>query len=314
MTDRMRMLAVVIGVAALAVAGCEDRAGARSAGGKPRIVATTTMVGDLVAQIAGDRVDLVVMMPAGTDPHTYKPTTKDLGDVARADRIFYNGLHLEGKMVDLFEEKLKGRAVAVSKDIPPARLRPWKEGEGGAHDPHVWFDVTLWMEAARTVKAALGAVDPPNAAHYQQRLDALLARLTELDKYVTEQVRQIPPERRVLITSHDAFNYYGQKYGIEVRGLQGISTEGEASIGSIMEAVQFIVRRKIPAVFVESSVNPKTVQRVQADCKARGVDVKIGGELYSDAMGKPGEHAGYAVETYDGMVRYNTDLIVRSLK
>ena len=304
---------LMLGLACLA--GCDSGGGASpSSGGKPRVVATTTMIGDLVAQVAGDRVELTVIMPAGTDPHTYKPTTKDLGDVKKARRVFYNGLHLEGKMVDLFEDKMKDTAVAVTRDVPVDRLRSWKEGEGGAHDPHVWFDVTLWMRAARTVKDVLAEVDPSGAAHYDARLNELLARLEKLDADVKAAVATIPAERRVLITSHDAFNYYGQRYGVEVRGLQGISTETEAGLANIQEAVRFITARRIPAVFVETSVNPQTIRRVQADCRAAGFDVKIGGELYSDAMGKPGEHAGYAVETYEGMIRYNTDLLVGALK
>ena len=160
----------------------------------------------------------------------------------------------------------------------------------------------------------MAEVDPANAAEYESRLAALAARLEKLDADVKAAIAGIPKERRVLITSHDAFNYYGQRYDIEVRGLQGISTETEAGLANIEEAVRFITSRKIPAIFVESSVNPQTIRRVQADCKAAGFDVKIGGELYSDAMGTPGERAGYAVETYEGMIRYNTDLLVNSLK
>jgi manganese/zinc/iron transport system substrate-binding protein len=259
-------------------------------------------------------VDLTVIMPPGTDPHTYKPTTKDLGDVKRATRVFYNGLHLEGKMVELFEEKLKETATAVTDGIAREKLLPWKAGEGGTYDPHVWFDVSLWTEAGRVVKDRLAADDPANAAFYGERYTAFVARMEALDQYAKERVASIPEGKNVLITSHDAFNYYGRRYGVEVRGLQGISTETEAGLANIQEAVRFIVERKIPAVFVESSVNPQTIRRVQADCRAAGFDVQIGGEMYSDAMGKPGEHAGYAVETYEGMIRYNTDLLVKALR
>ncbi|HSI35685.1 MAG TPA: zinc ABC transporter substrate-binding protein [Tepidisphaeraceae bacterium] len=309
----MRYLPLLIIPALLAA--CDSKPGAVSASGKPKVVATTTMIGDLVAQIGGDKVDLTVVMPAGTDPHTYKPKTKDLGDIAGASRVFYNGLHLEGKMVELFEEKMKGKAIAVTSGLDHGKdLIPWKDGDAGAHDPHVWFDVTLWARAGQLVKDTLVKDDPANAAHYEQRYTAFAARMDALDKYVKDAVASIAAERRVLITSHDAFSYFGRRYGVDVRGLQGISTETEAGLSNVREAVQFIVARKIPAIFVESSVNPQTINRVQADCKAAGWDVKIGGELYSDAMGAPGEHAGYAVETYDGMVRYNTDLLVKGLK
>jgi len=300
----------------LLITACDSKPGAGpSASGKPKVVATTTMIGDLVAQIAGDKVDLTVIMPAGTDPHTYKPKTKDLGDIAGASRVFYNGLHLEGKMVELFEQKMKDKAIAVTSSLDHSKeLIPWKEGDGGAHDPHVWFDVTLWARAGQLVKDTLVKDDPANAAHYEQRYKDFATRMEALDKYVKDAVTSIPADRRVLITSHDAFSYFGRRYGVDVRGLQGISTETEAGLSNVREAVQFIVAKKIPAIFVESSVNPQTINRVQADCKAAGWDVKIGGEMYSDAMGAPGEHAGYAVETYDGMVRYNTDLLVKGLK
>jgi hypothetical protein len=162
-----------------------------------------------VAQIGGDKVDLTVIMPPGTDPHTYKPTTKDLGDVKRAKRVFYNGLHLEGKMVELFEEKLKESATAVTDGIAREKLLPWKAGEGGTYDPHVWFDVTLWTEAGRVVKDKLAADDPANAAFYAERYTAFVARMEALDQYAKERVASIPAGKNVLITSHDAFNYYG---------------------------------------------------------------------------------------------------------
>ena len=305
---------VLLDLAVALLAGCDKSGSSPAGGGKPKVVATTTMIGDLVKQVAGDKVDLAVLMPAGTDPHTYKPTTKDLADVSRATLVFYNGLHLEGKMVELFEEKMKKTAVAVTRDIPKDQLLGWQEGEGGAYDPHVWFDPTLWKAAARTVRDELARIDPGNTAHYDAKLGDLTSRLDQLDAYILESLNKIPAGRKVLITSHDAFNYYGRRYKLEVRGLQGISTETEAGLANIQEAVRFILARKIPAIFVESSVNPATIKRVQADCKSAGLDVKIPSELYSDAMGNPGEHAGYAVETYEGMLRYNTDTIANALK
>jgi manganese/zinc/iron transport system substrate-binding protein len=275
------------------------------------------MIGDLVRQVGGDRVQLSVVMPPGTDPHTYKPSPGDVAQLRGADVIFYNGLHLEGTMVDLFEDpkKLGGKSVAVTKDIPHDKLLGWGDsGGGGAHDPHVWFDVRLWAQAAKVVADELAAKDPAHADEYRRRGAELDARLTALDAYAREQLAGVPKERRVLITSHDAYNYFGKAYDIEVRGLQGISTESEAGIQAVNAAVDFIIKAKIPAIFVESSVSPKTIERVREDCRGRGWDVRIGGELYSDAMGKPGEHAGYAVETYDGMVRYNVDTIVKALK
>jgi manganese/zinc/iron transport system substrate-binding protein len=252
-------------------------------------------------------------MPAGVDPHTFKPSTEDMGSLSRADLVLYNGLHLEGKMVELFEEKLKDRAVAVTHGAPEERLLAWQQGQGGAHDPHLWFDASLWTYAAQSTADALARLDPPNAAAYQERASGVKAQLQALHDWAAAELSKIPDQQRVLVTSHDAYNYFGRAYEVDVRGLQGISTETEAGIRDIQSAVDFIVARKIPAIFVESSVSHKTIERVQADCRARGFDVKIGGELYSDAMGAPGEHPPYAVDTYEGMFRYNVDTIVKAL-
>lgn len=300
-------------------AGC-DAAGGSGAGAaadgskKLRVVATTTMIGDLVSRVGGDRIDLTVIMGAGVDPHTFKPSPADFAALAKADLAFYNGLHLEGKMVETFEGKLRDKSVAVAEAVPTDRLLSWQEGQGGAHDPHVWFDVSLWSLAADAVRDALVRVDPAGADGYRQRAAALSSSLAALHEEARTKLASIPAERRVLITSHDAYSYFGKAYAVDVRGLQGISTETEAGIQGINGAVDFILQRKIPAIFVESSVSPKTIERVQADCKARGFDVRIGGELFSDAMGQPGQHPGYAVETYEGMVRYNVDTIVNALK
>lgn len=296
--------------------GCSEASSSQStsSAAKPRIVATTTMIGDLVRQIGGEQVDLQVIMPAGVDPHTFKPSTGDLGAISRATLVFYNGLHLEGKMVELFEHQIKDRAVAITRDVKHDQLLAWSQGESGAHDPHIWFDARLWAIAAQTVGAELARIDAKNASPYQQRAQQVVADLTKLHDEMKSKLATIPKEKRVLITSHDAYSYFGRAYDVEVRGLQGISTETEAGLSNIQSAVDFIIARKIPAIFVESSVSHKTIERVQADCKARGFNVAIGGELYSDAMGAPGEHAGYAVETYDGMFRYNVDTIVKALR
>src|SRR5688500_2744059 len=278
-----------VGLLASLALSC-DRGAAETSGdgGKMRVVATTSMIGDLVARIGGDRVDLKVIMGAGVDPHTFKPSPSDFADLARGKLCFYNGLHLEGKMVETFEHKLKDKSVAVAETIPTEKLLPWQAGQGGAYDPHVWFDVSLWAKAAEAVRDALVKHDPAGAEAYNRRAGELIASLNALHAEVTQQIASIPKERRVLITSHDAYNYFHKAYDIEVRGLQGISTETEAGIQAINGAVDYIMAKKIPAVFVESSVSPKTIERVQADCRARGFDVKIGGELFSDAMGSPG--------------------------
>ena len=316
---RAAVLCVLALAGVLATSGCDSAGGgsdSTSGDGskKLNVVATTTMVGDLVRRVGGDRVELTVLMGAGVDPHTFKPSPADFATLARADLAFYNGLHLEGKMNDTFEGRLKDKSVAVAEAVPKEKLLGWEEGQQGAYDPHVWFDVSLWALAAEAVRDALVRRDPAGAEGYKQRAAELATSLAALHEAARTKLATIPKERRVLITSHDAYGYFGNAYDIEVRGLQGISTESEAGIQGINGAVDFIIQRKIPAVFVESSVSPKTIERVQADCRARGFEVKIGGELFSDAMGAPGQHPPYAVETYEGMVRYNVDTIVAALK
>lgn len=307
-------IAALLGIGGLVgLAGCDSAARSGNATGKRRVVATTMMIGDLVRQIGGEQVELKTIMGPAVDPHTYKPSPSDFASLKNADLIFYNGLHLEGKMVDLLEERLSGRAVVVTRDIPRQTLLAWKAGQTGAHDPHVWFDVSLWMQAARTVGQELARVDPEHAAEYQQRLARLLEEMEALDQEIRRQVQKVSTAKRVVITSHDAFSYFGRAYGFDVRGIQGISTETEAGLLGIQGAVDFIVKNRIPAIFIESSVSPKAIERVRDDCRARGFEVRIGGELFSDAMGTPGQHPPFPVETYVGMMRYNVNTIVQAL-
>jgi manganese/zinc/iron transport system substrate-binding protein len=319
---RLALLSIGLVVAAFVAGGCDERSsggggGGASApaasGGKLRVAATTTMIGDIARRIGGDRVELKVIMGPGVDPHTFKPAPGDIAELRRAQLVLYNGLHLEGKMVQVFEDTLKDKSVAVGEAIPEGRLLSWTQGGGGAHDPHVWFDVQLWSLAAQKICDALAEKDAAGADDYRRRAAELTQGLQSLDQYARQKLATVPKDKRVLVTSHDAYGYFGKAYDVEVRGLQGISTETEAGIQAINSAVDFILQRKIPAVFVESSVSHKTIERVQADCKARGFNVAIGGELYSDAMGQPGEHPGYEVHTYEGMVRYNVDTIVKAL-
>ena len=305
------LLLLLICSVTLLLAGC-DRSSV-SGGGKPRVVATTMMIGDLVRQIAGDKVELRVLFGPTVDPHTYKPSTADFEDLKKATLVLYNGLHLEGKMVEQFEERLKDKAVPIVRDMAKERLLPWAEGETGAYDPHVWFDVSLWSEAANVVAGEMARVDPPNAEHYKQNGEKVRDSMRQLHEYVLQRANSVPKEQRVLITSHDAFNYFGKAYGFDVRGLQGISTETEAGSANIQAAVDFIVQRKIPAIFVESSVPRATIERVKNDVASRGLSVVIGGELFSDAMGTADEHPGYRADTYEGMIRYNIDTIANAL-
>jgi len=296
------------------LAGCGPAVPAQAAaddlaGRKIRAVATTGMVADLVRNVGGERLEVVALMGPGVDPHLYKASERTVIALASADVIFYNGLHLEAQMAEVFE-KMGGRirTAAVADGIDPARLASPPEF-AGSYDPHVWFDVSLWMEAARQVEKVLSDLDPAHRELYRANAAAYLEELVGLHAYVQAQAERIPPERRVLITAHDAFNYFGRAYGFEVRGLQGISTASEAGTADVQALADFIARRRIPAIFVESSVSPRAVEAVQAAVRARGFEVQIGGQLFSDAMGDPGTPEG----TYPGMVRHNIDTLVRAL-
>jgi manganese/zinc/iron transport system substrate-binding protein len=301
-------------VAALSLAGCGKQAAGRvdpNLGEREiRVVTTTGMVTDIIEHVGGDRVHVEGLMGPGVDPHLYKATEGDVIRLADADVVFYNGLHLEAKLAEVFE-RMGGRVrtVAVTNGMPRERLIA-SAAFGAAYDPHVWFDVRLWMDGARQARDALAALDPAHAAEYRANARRYLADLAALDRYVRRRVEEVPQERRVIITAHDAFNYFGRAYGFEVRGLQGISTVTEAGTGDVQDLAEFIVDRRIPSIFVESSVSPRMIQAVEEAVRARDFDVGIGGSLFSDAMGDPGTPAG----TYVGMVRHNVDTIVDGLK
>jgi len=274
-----------------------------------RVVTTIGMITDIVRNVGGERVQVTGLMGPGVDPHLYKASEGDVTRMAEADVVFYNGLHLEAKMGEVFE-KMGGRVktVAVTQDIDPSDLLAPPEFKG-AYDPHVWFDVTFWMKAVERVRDTLIEMDPDHADLYRSNAESYLAELNELHDYVKAQAARLPEDQRVLITAHDAFNYFGQAYDFEVRGLQGISTAAEAGTADVQDLADFIVERRIPAIFVESSVPPRTIEAVQAAVRAQGFEVQIGGELFSDAMGNPDTEEG----TYVGMVRHNINTIVNSL-
>jgi manganese/zinc/iron transport system substrate-binding protein len=275
------------------------------------VVATTTIVADLVKSVGGGDVDVVSLMGAGVDPHVYKPSAGDVRRMAAADIVFYSGLHLEGKMGDVLE-KLNGRGVrtvAVADCIPEDRLIETSAFGAGGHDPHVWFDVALWRSAIDCVEEGLAEVDPVHLDDYRSRADVLAAELKALDLEITERLAAIPPGRRVLVTAHDAFAYFGRAYGLEVRGLLGVSTASEAGAADVTALAKYIAERKIPAVFVETSVSPRTIEALREAVASRGFEVARGGSLYSDALGSPGTPA----ETYAGTVRANVETIVSAL-
>ena len=297
-------------IAVLVYTGCDPKAQPNaSKDGKLRVVTTIGMITDIVKNVGGDRLEVTGLMGPGVDPHLYKASAGDVQRLTSAQLIFYNGLHLESKMADILA-KMSGntKTVAVTDVVDRSLLLKPPEFEG-QYDPHLWFDVTLWMKAVGTVRDTLSEFDSDNTLTYWSNAERYLAKLAELHEYVKVQAARVPPEQRVLVTAHDAFNYFGKAYGFEVRGLQGISTVTEAGIADVQELATFIADRRIPAIFVESSVSPRSLEAVKAAVKSKGFDVKIGGELFSDAMGNEGTPEG----TYIGMVRHNVDTIVTAL-
>ena len=280
-----------------------------------QVVTTTTMVGDLVQQVGGDRVAITGLMGPGVDPHLYKPTASDVTKLQKAQAVFYNGLMLEGRMADLFTRLARtGKKVfAVTETIPEARLLAPAEFEGH-WDPHVWGDASMWSLCVDAVVKGLSECDPAGKADYAQRGAAYKAEMAKLHEWAIKRVAELPAERRILITSHDAFNYLGRAYGFQVVGVQGVSTVTEAGLADIAKVVDFIKQKGVKAIFVESSVPRAAIERIGKDSGA-----KIGGELFSDAMGTPGTKATVAGETYDegtytGMLKHNINSAVEALK
>ncbi len=308
-------------IALLSIAGCSrgkpaapaDRAGGqtfRHADAYPiRVLATVGMVADVVRAVGGPQVKVTQLLGAGVDPHTYKPTRDDTAAVINSNILFYNGLMLEGKMAAVFEEaRAKRPAIALAESLPiDQRLGG---GEGSAHaDPHVWMDVSQWRATATAVADALSQFDPTHAEDYWERAKAWQAELGELHEYCKTSIATIPETARVVVTSHDAFQYFGRAYGVEVQGIQGISTESEAGLQRINELVEMLVTRKVPAVFCESSVSEKSIAAVVEGAAARGHTVQLLGPLFSDAMGIEGTWEG----SYCGMLDHNATLITRGL-
>jgi manganese/zinc/iron transport system substrate-binding protein len=299
-------LLVVLGV----VSGVVGNAASKPLPANYTIVTTCGMVTDIVREVAGNKAKVVGLMGEGVDPHLYKPTRDDVAKILQADVLFYSGLMLEGRMTDTFlKVARKGTPVFAVTELLDEKFLLEPEEFQGHTDPHVWMDVAGWSAAVKVVARSLGEVDAVNAAYYRQNSERYLAELAKLDAYAKQVLATIPQEHRVLITAHDAFNYFGRAYGIEVRGIQGISTESEAGVADINKLVDFLVARKIPAIFVESSVSDKNIKALIEGCKSRGHAVRIGGQLFSDAMGKPGTYEG----TYIGMIDHNVTTIARAL-
>jgi manganese/zinc/iron transport system substrate-binding protein len=266
------------------------------------------MVGDVVRNVAGNHLEVGVIMGEGSDPHLFENTPAVARDLDGAKIVFASGLHLEGKLTDLLRSMGRKKPVYfLGEKIDQSQVL---DDPRGTHDPHIWFDVNLWSQTTDVVRDALSEYDPAHKDDYWANAKDYKQRLEKLHKYAEDEIATIPKERRVLVTAHDAFHYFGRAYHMKVRGVQGISTEDEAGVLAIRDLVRFITTQKIKAVFVESSVSEKNLQALREGCKEAGHPVKIGGMLYSDAMGKDGTPEG----TYEGMVRHNVKTIVSALK
>ncbi|WBU87874.1 metal ABC transporter solute-binding protein, Zn/Mn family [Cellulophaga omnivescoria] len=301
---------IIISALMLQLFGCKtDTKNADN--GQLNVVTTTTMITDLLQNIGGNAINVVGLMGSGVDPHLYKASEGDVSKLVNADVVFYGGLHLEGKLVEVFEkmEKTGKKAIAVSNALDKKELIG-SEYFASNYDPHIWFNVTFWKQITTYVTNELKKADPQNASVFEKNSNKYLEDLTKLDAEVRAKINELPKDKRILVTAHDAFNYFGNTYGFNVVGLQGISTATEAGVQDVQELSKFIIDNKVKAIFVESSVPKRTIEALQASVKSKHHDVAIGGTLYSDALGDKGSVEG----TYIGMFKYNVTTIVNALK
>lgn len=304
----------VVAVVALLLGGCvqqdSDGRSGKDAREVLRVTCTTGIIGDAVAEIGGNYVEVTSLMGPGVDPHLYKASQGDLARLSEADINMYNGLHLEGKMTDVLV-KMASRVPTypVTDTIDESLLREPPEFDG-AYDPHVWFDVSLWREVAKRIHAILVEHQPLHRNYFDGRAASYQQKLTQLDAYARTEIARIPAENRILVTAHDAFGYFGRAYDIDVVGIQGISTSSEYGLQDLDKLVDMLVERNVRAVFVETSVSHRSIEALIAGAEGKGHTVHLGGELYSDALGEAGTPAG----TYTGMVKHNVDTIVEALR
>ncbi|AVK84758.1 manganese transporter [Lysinibacillus sp. B2A1] len=303
-----RFLGVVAFSLSLLLFGCsadttkEEREGV--------VVATTGQIADAIKAISGDHLQVSALMGPGVDPHLYKATQSDLSKLDKAEVIFYNGLHLEGQMLDIFEQMSKSKSVlAVGETLNKQDLLA-SDDDAMLHDPHIWFDIELWKGVVQAIGTKLQEEYPEFKDDFVANEKEYLKQLDELQTYAKDRVNEIPEKQRILVTAHDAFNYFGRSQGFDVRGLQGLSTDSEYGVKDVQQMVDFLVANKIKAIFIESSVSDKAMKAVIEGAKEKGHDIVIGGELFSDAMGAEGTKEG----TYMGMYQHNIDTIVDALK
>lgn len=295
----------------LILAGCKKsdtkESNTANTEGKIKIVTTTTMLKDLIEQVGGDKVEVTGLMGEGVDPHLYKATAADVEKLKSADVIVYQGLHLEGSMGNIFSELKDKKVIEAGKGIDPSKL---KKEEDGNVDPHIWFDPELWGSVGKYISSELANYYPNNKTLFEQNFDNYNKKLLELDSYIKNKVGEVAKEQRVLVTAHDAFSYFADRYGFEVMSIQGISTESEATTSDISNLAEEISKRKIKAIFVESSVSDKTIKSLKEAINSKGHQIELGGELYSDSLGDKKNNT----EDYIKTSKANVDTIVNALK
>lgn len=278
--------------------------------GRLNIVTTTTMITDLVKNIGKDSVRIQGLMGSGVDPHLYKASEGDVSKLTGADVVFYSGLHLEGKLVDVFEKMGRNSTTIALAEVLDKKRLIGSEYFASSYDPHIWFNIEYWKQITDYLTEELGKLDPDNAAFYEANKNEYLKELDVLENDVRKTIATLPEDKRILVTAHDAFNYFGEEYGFEVVGLQGLSTATEAGVQDVQKLAQLIIDKKVKAIFVETSVPKRTIEALQQAVKSKDYTVEIGGTLYSDALGNAGTEEG----TYLGMFRYNVNTIVEALK
>lgn len=290
--------------------GCSGEGNTKDEEKKGTVVTTTGQIADAIEEISGGHLTVNALMGPGVDPHLYKATQSDLKILDEAEVIFYNGLHLEGQMLNIFEQMAEEKTVfAVAENLDENSLLA-AEGDTKLYDPHVWFELDLWKEVVEGISDKLVKEYPEFREDFEENESAYLKELDELKTYVHDRVSEVSEKQRILVTAHDAFNYFGASLGFDVRGLQGLSTDSEYGVKDVQKMVDFLVTNNIRAIFVESSVSDKAMNAVIEGAKQKGHEVVIGGELFSDAMGAKGTEEG----TYLGMYKHNVDTIVDALK
>lgn len=288
--------------------GCKKAT--KNKNGKLNIVTTTTMITDLVKNIGKDSVNVQGLMGSGVDPHLYKASEGDVAKLTNADVVFYSGLHLEGKLVDVFEKMSRNHEVIALAKVLDKKTLIGSEYFASSYDPHIWFNIDYWKQITNYLTEKLSEADPKHADFFEKNKIAYLNKLDALEKDVRQTISTLPEEKRILVTAHDAFNYFGKEYGFEVVGLQGLSTATEAGVQDVQKLAKLIIDKKVKAIFVETSVPKRTIEALQQAVRSKGYDVQIGGTLYSDALGNSGTAEG----SYTGMFTYNVNTIINALK